>query len=56
VDDAILECKKKGMILAAPETIEENICIQRLIHEKGNIGSLCLLKQFFKAPNFRQNW
>jgi hypothetical protein len=34
-DNAILECKNKGLILSAPETIEENICVQWMILEKG---------------------
>ncbi|XP_065335607.1 macrophage mannose receptor 1-like isoform X1 [Cloeon dipterum] len=34
-DAAIIECKKNGMALSVPETREENICIQRLLDEKG---------------------
>ncbi|XP_059474426.1 macrophage mannose receptor 1-like isoform X2 [Neocloeon triangulifer] len=35
---AVLECKKNGMTLSVPETRQENICIQRLLDEKGLSG------------------
>jgi hypothetical protein len=35
LDNAILECKKQGQALAAPDVIEENICIQWMILENG---------------------
>ncbi|XP_065336762.1 macrophage mannose receptor 1-like [Cloeon dipterum] len=34
-DAAVIECRKNGMALSVPETREENICIQRLLDEKG---------------------
>jgi len=34
-DNAVIECKKKSMILAVPETREENKCLQIAIAEQG---------------------
>jgi hypothetical protein len=59
-DNAVIECKKKGMTLAIPETRDENKCLQIAIAEQGgksqNLEIELDLKALFVLSAFETQW